>query len=143
MLFFGAISEVIGRKPIMIFSVISVSLLALLQSFITDFNVFLIIRFIQGICLAGLPSIAMAYIGEEVSARSLPAAMGIYISGNAFGGAFGRIFTGIISSIYGYQIGLLSIGIISVIAAIVFSFYYQLHNTLKSNAFQLQNYSKL
>lgn len=122
MLFFGAISEVIGRKPIMIFSVISVSLLALLQSFITDFNVFLIIRFIQGICLAGLPSIAMAYIGEEVSARSLPAAMGIYISGNAFGGAFGRIFTGIISSIYGYQIGLLSIGIISVIAAILFSF---------------------
>ena len=98
----------------MIFSVISVSLLALLQSFITDFNVFLIIRFVQGICLAGLPSIAMAYIGEEVSARSLPA-MGIYISGNAFGGAFGRIFTGIISSIYGYQIGLLSIGIISVI----------------------------
>ncbi|MCG7339175.1 MFS transporter [Staphylococcus sp. ACRSN] len=121
MLFFGAISEVIGRKPIMIFSVISVSLLALVQAFITDFNLFLLIRFIQGICLAGLPSIAMAYIGEEISAGSLPAAMGIYISGNAFGGAFGRIFTGVISSIYGYQAGLLSIGIISVIAAILFS----------------------
>jgi len=122
MLFFGAISEVLGRKPIMVFSVISVSLLALLQPFILDFNTFLIVRLIQGICLAGLPSIAMAYIGEEISPRHLPEAMGIYISGNAFGGAFGRIFTGYISSIYGYQIGLVSIAILSVIAAIIFIF---------------------
>ncbi|WP_436862770.1 MFS transporter [Staphylococcus caeli] len=122
MLFFGAISEVVGRKPIMVFSVISVSLLALLQPFILDFNTFLIVRLIQGICLAGLPSIAMAYIGEEISPRHLPEAMGIYISGNAFGGAFGRIFTGYISSIYGYQIGLISIAILSVIATIIFIF---------------------
>ncbi|SUM72634.1 major facilitator superfamily permease [Staphylococcus saprophyticus] len=122
MLFFGALSEVLGRKPIMIFSVISVSLLALVQPFILDFNTFLIVRLIQGICLAGLPSIAMAYIGEEISSHNLPEAMGIYISGNAFGGAFGRIFTGFISSIYGYQTGLISIGIISVIAAILFTF---------------------
>ncbi|ATH59053.1 MULTISPECIES: MFS transporter [Staphylococcus] len=122
MLFFGAISEVLGRKPIMIFSVLSVSILALIQPFLADFNTFLIVRLIQGICLAGLPSIAMAYIGEEISPHNLPEAMGIYISGNAFGGAFGRIFTGFISSIYGYQVGLITIGIISVIAAIVFTF---------------------
>ncbi|MBO1212366.1 MFS transporter [Staphylococcus nepalensis] len=122
MLFFGAISEVLGRKPIMIFSVLSVSILALIQPFLTDFNTFLIVRLMQGICLAGLPSIAMAYIGEEISPHNLPEAMGIYISGNAFGGAFGRIFTGFISSIYGYQVGLITIGIISVIAAIVFTF---------------------
>ncbi|MGO2205406.1 MAG: MFS transporter [Staphylococcus xylosus] len=120
MLFFGALSEVLGRKSIMIFSVTSVTLLALVQPFVTDFNTFLIIRLIQGVCLAGLPSIAMAYIGEEISPHNLPEAMGIYISGNAFGGAFGRIFTGFISSIYGYQIGLLSIATISVIATIMF-----------------------
>lgn len=120
MLFFGALSEVLGRKSIMIFSVTSVTLLALVQPFVADFNTFLIIRLIQGVCLAGLPSIAMAYIGEEISPHNLPEAMGIYISGNAFGGAFGRIFTGFISSIYGYQIGLLSIATISVIATILF-----------------------
>ncbi|BBK27111.1 MFS transporter [Staphylococcus arlettae] len=120
MLFFGAISEVIGRRSVMYFSVISVTLLALVQPFITDFNMFLIIRLIQGICLAGLPSIAMAYIGEEISAKSLPEAMGIYISGNAFGGAFGRIFTGYITSLYGYQTGLLAIALLSVVAAILF-----------------------
>ncbi|MDH9161615.1 MULTISPECIES: MFS transporter [Staphylococcus] len=139
MLFFGAISEVIGRKPIMVFSVISVSILALVQSFITDFNTFLIIRFIQGICLAGLPSIAMAYIGEEISIKNLPEAMGIYISGNAFGGAFGRIFTGFISSIYGYQVGLLSIGIISVIAALLFTILLPPSNHFEKQRFSIKD----
>ncbi|WP_210143963.1 MFS transporter [Staphylococcus sp. GDX8P47P] len=146
MLFFGALSEVLGRKPIMIFSVISVSLLALVQPFILDFNTFLIVRFIQGICLAGLPSIAMAYIGEEISSHNLPEAMGIYISGNAFGGAFGRIFTGFISSIYGYQTGLISIGIISVIAAILFTFLLPASNHFEKQRFSVKallvSYSK-
>lgn len=136
MLFFGAISEVVGRKPVMIFSVISVSLLAILQPFITDFNAFLAIRLIQGICLAGLPSIAMAYIGEEISPHNLPEAMGIYIGGNAFGGAFGRIFTGYISSIFGYQTGLLSIAVLSVIAAVLFTMLLP-----KSQHFERQKFS--
>ncbi|MDW4268099.1 MFS transporter [Staphylococcus saprophyticus] len=146
MLFFGALSEVLGRKPIMIFSVISVSLLALVQPFILDFNTFLIVRLIQGICLAGLPSIAMAYIGEEISSHNLPEAMGIYISGNAFGGAFGRIFTGFISSIYGYQTGLISIGIISAIAAILFTFLLPASNHFEKQRFSVKallvSYSK-
>lgn len=146
MLFFGALSEVLGRKPIMIFSVISVSLLALMQPFILDFNTFLIVRLIQGICLAGLPSIAMAYIGEEISSHNLPEAMGIYISGNAFGGAFGRIFTGFISSIYGHQTGLISIGIISVIAAILFTFLLPASNHFEKQRFSVKallvSYSK-
>lgn len=146
MLFFGALSEVLGRKPIMIFSVISVSLLALVQPFILDFNTFLIVRLIQGICLAGLPSIAMAYIGEEISSHNLPEAMGIYISGNALGGAFGRIFTGFISSIYGYQTGLISIGIISVIAAILFTFLLPASNHFEKQRFSVKallvSYSK-
>ncbi|MDT3923674.1 MFS transporter [Staphylococcus saprophyticus] len=146
MLFFGALSEVLGRKPIMIFSVISVSLLALVQPFILDFNTFLIVRLIQGICLAGLPSIAMAYIGEEISSHNLPEAMGIYISGNAFGGAFGRIFTGFISSIYGYQTCLISIGIISVIAAILFTFLLPASNHFEKQRFSVKallvSYSK-
>lgn len=122
MLFFGAISEVVGRKPIMFFSVISVSLLAIVQPFIDNFNVFLALRFIQGICLAGLPSIAMAYIGEEISEISLPQAMGTYISGNAFGGAFGRVFTGFIASLFGYKVGMIAVGVISLVAAVLFIF---------------------
>lgn len=121
LMFFGALSEVMGRKPIMIFSVIAVSFLSLLQPFAPNFTLFLIVRFAQGFVLAGLPAIAMAYISEEVHPRSITSAIGLYISGNALGGAFGRIFTGTIAGLYGYQVGLISIAIISCIAAILFS----------------------
>lgn len=74
----------------------------------------------QGVCLAGLPAIAMAFISEEVSPVSQASAIGIYISGNAFGGAFGRIFTNYVSSLYGLENGLLAISILSVIATVLF-----------------------
>ncbi|WP_414049296.1 MFS transporter [Macrococcus animalis] len=123
LIFFGALSEVIGRKSIMIFSVIAVSILSLLQPFASNFTLFLAVRFMQGFVLAGLPAIAMAYISEEVHPRSITSAIGLYISGNALGGAFGRIFTGSIAGLYGYQAGLLSIAILSSIAAILFSLF--------------------
>lgn len=120
MLVYGAISEIIGRRSIMIFSVISVSILASIMPFIHNFDVLVLMRLVQGLCLAGLPAIAMAFISEEVAPPSQAAAIGIYISGNAFGGAFGRIFTNYIASLYGVQNGLLAIAILSIIATILF-----------------------
>lgn len=120
MLVYGALSEVIGRRKIMIFSVISVTLFALVMPFVQNFDVLVFLRLVQGVCLAGLPAIAMAFISEEVSPVSQASAIGIYISGNAFGGAFGRIFTNYISSLYGLENGLLAISILSVIATVLF-----------------------
>lgn len=119
--FFGGLSEGIGRKPIMIFSVIAVSILSLAQPFASNFTLFLVVRLFQGFVLAGLPAIAMAYISEEVHPSSITSAFGLYISGNALGGAFGRIFTGVVAGLYGYQVGLISIAVISCIAAILFT----------------------
>lgn len=86
MLVYGALSEVIGRRKIMMFSVISVSLFALVMPFVHNFDVLVFLRLLQGVCLAGLPAIAMAFSSEEVSPVSQASAIGIYISGNAFGG---------------------------------------------------------
>jgi YNFM family putative membrane transporter len=36
----------------------------------------------------------MAYMSEEIESRSLELAMGLYVSGTAFGGMAGRLLTG-------------------------------------------------
>lgn len=120
LLLFGALSETLGRKKMMVFSVISTSLLACILPFITDFHLFLIIRGCIGFCLAGLPAIAIAYLSEEIEKQSVGLAIGLYISGNALGATFGRVFASTVASTYGEHIALLAVAIVSILAAIFF-----------------------
>lgn len=120
MLFVGSISEVRGRKPIMIFSLLGASILSLLTSMVSDFHVLLLFRMFQGIILAGLPSVAMAYLSEEIEPASLGVAMGLYISGNSVGGMSGRIIIGTLSDNFNWHIALAVIGMLSVLASFLF-----------------------
>lgn len=120
MLIFGSISEVFGRKNIMIISMLSASILCILTAFSPTFSSLIIMRALQGVALAGLPSIAMAYLGEEVHPRSLPGAMGLYISGNALGAVFGRVFAGVSAGLWGWQYALVGVGIVSLVATLIF-----------------------
>ncbi|MGG4444287.1 MFS transporter [Brevibacillus fortis] len=120
MLIFGSLSEVWGRKPIMIFSMLASSVFCILTAFSSNFHVLLVFRTIEGISLAGLPSIAMAYLGEEIESKSLGAAMGLYICGNSIGAVFGRVFSGMMSDYFGWHIAIGGIGLISLAATLIF-----------------------
>ncbi|WP_397536422.1 MFS transporter [Rummeliibacillus pycnus] len=122
MLIVGSLSEAWGRKPIMTFSMIAVAILTLLIAFVPSYHMLLVLRVIQGIVFAGLPAIAMAYLGEEIEPSSLGAAMGLYISGNSIGGLAGRIIMGTVSDYFNWRIGMVTIGIISLLVAIAFYF---------------------
>src|SRR6185312_11849070 len=62
----GAISESRGRKPIMVVSLVSSSLLTFACAFASQWHAFLAIRALAGIAFAGLPAISMAYVAEEM-----------------------------------------------------------------------------
>lgn len=122
MLLFGSLSEVWGRKIVMSFSLISASTLVILTAFVPGFHYLLLFRILQGFVLAGLPAIAMAYIGEEIDPKSLGVAMGLYISGNSIGGMSGRIIIGTLTDFFGWRVALGGIGILSAAASILFWF---------------------
>jgi len=79
----GTLSEAYGRKPIMVFSLLLTSALTVLSALSWSFRGLLFLRLVQGLALAGVTAVAMAYLGEEMSPSSLSGAMGLYISGNA------------------------------------------------------------
>lgn len=122
MLIVGSLSEAWGRKNIMTFSMIAVAILSIAIAFAPSFGTLLTLRIIQGIVFAGLPAIAMAYLGEEIEPASLGLAMGLYISGNSIGGLAGRVIMGSVSDAYNWHIALLTIGILSLILAVAFYF---------------------
>ncbi len=116
----GSLSDVYGRKSIMTISLIASSILSVCTGFASSFHILVAWRILQGITLAGLPAVAMAYLGEEIEAKSLGMAMGLYISGNSIGGMSGRIISGILTDYYNWHIALMGIGIISLLASFIF-----------------------
>ncbi len=120
MLIFGSLSEVWGRKPIMVISMLAASVICIFTAFSPNFHVLLILRTLEGISLAGLPSIAMAFLGEEIEPKSLGTAMGLYICGNSIGAVFGRVFSGLLSDLVSWHAAIGGIGVISLVATLIF-----------------------
>lgn len=111
MLLVGTVSETLGRKPVMVFSLFLTSLLAFTTAFSHTLSSLIVVRLLQGLVLAGLPSVAMAYLSEEIDPPSIGAAMGLYISGNAIGGMSGRIFTATVTDLSSWRTALALIGV--------------------------------
>ncbi|MFD1707168.1 MFS transporter [Siminovitchia sediminis] len=120
LLLFGSLSEAWGRKNIMSFCVIITSLLTVAIAFSPTFEFLLVSRVIQGFAFAGIPSIAMAYLGEEIEGNSVGVAMGLYISGNTVGGLAGRVIMGTMSDLFSWQTGMVFLGAVSLLAGLYF-----------------------
>lgn len=120
LILFGSLSEAWGRKNIMTVSIISSAVLTLILACSPSFESLLILRAVQGFVLAGVPAIAMAYLGEEMEPSSLGAAMGLYISGNSVGGLVGRIFMGTMTDLFTWRIGIILLGILSIVISLYF-----------------------
>lgn len=120
LILFGSLSEAWGRKNIMTVSVIASAVLTLILACSPSFESLLILRAVQGFVLAGVPAIAMAYLGEEMEPSSLGAAMGLYISGNSVGGLVGRIFMGTMTDLFTWRIGIILLGILSIVIGLYF-----------------------
>ncbi len=120
MLFSGLTSDSTGRKPLMVAALILTSILAIATAFSQGLPTLLLIRFAQGAVLAGVPSVAMAYLGEEMDANAIASAMGLYISGNAVGGMSGRVITAVMADYMPWRTAIGIIGCISLLLAIWF-----------------------
>ncbi len=120
LILFGSLSEAWGRKRLMTISIFATSILTIMLAFAPSFETLLLLRVIQGVVFAGIPAIAMAYLGEEVEPTSLGIAMGLYISGNSIGGLFGRVIMGSMTDLFSWQIGMIILGILS----LMLSFYF-------------------
>ncbi len=123
MFFVSALAGAWRRKSIMSLSLIATSCLAILTSFVQNFQVFLIFRLLEGITIACFPSIAMAYLNEEFAPKDLGKVMGYYVAGTATGGLIGRIIVGTLTDLTNWHVSFLLQGIVSLAGSLWFLFY--------------------
>ncbi|AHH94815.1 MFS transporter [Kutzneria viridogrisea] len=116
----SSLSEAWGRIPVMTASLFCSAALQLVVALSPSFPVLLVARGLQGIALAGLPAVAMAYLSEEVHRGSLGFAMGLYVGGNSIGGMGGRVITGLVTDVAGWRWALATVGLVSLGCAVLF-----------------------
>ena len=86
----SALSERWGRARVLLLSVGLAAVLGLLLPLSPNYQVLLTIRALQGIAIAGMPAVAMAYLADEIHPGALAGAVGTFIAGNGLGGLAGR-----------------------------------------------------
>lgn len=99
----GFFSDRNGRRSYIVYSLLGSAILFFIIPLTDSFTVFLILRFIQGFALAGVPAAALAYISEEIDRKNVAYATALYISSNALGGMLGRVLSGFLTDTFSWQ----------------------------------------
>lgn len=142
LILFGSLSEAWGRKNLMTISIFATSILTVVLAFSPSFELLLLLRVVQGFAFAGVPAIAMAYLGEEIEPSSLGMAMGLYISGNSVGGLAGRIIMGTMTDLFNWQIGMLFLGLLSLVISLYFVWALPISKHFEPKPLQFKSLSK-
>jgi len=108
--FFGALTERLARKRVIVLSLIGVSAPTLLAATSTSLGQFIFWRFLQGIMVPGIIAVVITYIGEEWPPEQVALIMSFYVSGTVLGGFLGRITSGILADRFGWQTGFVVLG---------------------------------
>jgi predicted MFS family arabinose efflux permease len=117
--FAGAISDILGRKRLIVSAAFGVVVPTLLVAFSASLDALLVWRFLQGLLLPFIFAVTVAYIGEECEGPAAIRAAGTYASGSIVGGFSGRFVTGIAADLGGWRFGFMVIAALTAIGAAV------------------------
>jgi MFS transporter, YNFM family, putative membrane transport protein len=114
---FGALTERLARKRVIVVSILGVSVPTLLAATSTSLAQLIFWRFLQGIMVPGIIAVVVTYIGEEWPPDRIALIMSFYVSGTALGGFVGRVSAGILADHFTWRASFLALGIASLAGA--------------------------
>ncbi|MEU5691512.1 MFS transporter [Actinosynnema sp. NPDC020468] len=91
----ASLANRVGRRNVIVCSVLAASVLGLLLPLAPTFEVLLVGRVFQGLATAGVPAVAMAFLVDQLGGAAVGAAVGALIAGNTAGGMVGRLLSGV------------------------------------------------
>ena len=115
--FFGALTERLPRKRVIVASLVGVTVPTLLAATAHTIGQLIFWRFLQGLTLPGIYAVVVTYIGEEWPPEQMALIMSFYVSGTALGGFLGRLTTGILADAFNWRVSFLTIGVFSLAGA--------------------------
>jgi predicted MFS family arabinose efflux permease len=80
------------------------------------------LRFVQGLLLPPIFTVAVAYVGDEWPPADVPRVAGLFISGSSVGGFTGRFITGVVADLAGWRASFAVIALLTLSAGLIVAF---------------------
>lgn len=109
-----------GRRRAMLVAVVGATILGLVSAWMPTLELVLLVRLLQGVFLAGVPALAMAYLNDEVETRAAIVAAGWFVGGTTVGGLTGRLVATPVAEQTSWRVGLTVVSVIGAVAALAF-----------------------
>jgi YNFM family putative membrane transporter len=116
----GLLAQRFGPKPVMLSAIVLGALCSLSCAVAPTYAWLIALRALLGLCLAGLPAVASAWLAEELDAKALGQAVGLIIAGNAAGGMSSRLVCGLLADWVGWRVAFAGLGALGAFAAFEF-----------------------
>ncbi len=117
--FTGALADVLGRKRLITvaaFAVVVPTLIMILASTVTQLVFW---RFVQGLLLPPIFTVAVAYVGDEWPPAEVPRVAGLFVSGCSIGGFCGRFVTGAVADLLSWRASFVAVALMTLAGAII------------------------
>jgi MFS transporter, YNFM family, putative membrane transport protein len=114
---FGALTERMARKRVIVASLIGISIPTLLAATSGSLAQLIFWRFLEGVTLPGIVAVVVTYIGEEWPSHRVALIMSFYVSGTALGGFAGRITSGLLAEAFNWRVSFLVLGVVTLLGA--------------------------
>jgi MFS family permease len=121
MIYLGALSDKIGRKPLIVAALFAYPLRLFLYTIVSDPNLILPIQLLNGLTFGVLYVASVAFV-SDIAPESRGTALGLYNSASSGGSAAGSTLAGVISDSYGLVGMYLFMTAFSFIPALLFAF---------------------
>ncbi len=117
--FTGALADVLGRKRLITAAAFAVVVPTLIMTFASSVPQLVILRFVQGLLLPPIFTVAVAYVGDEWPSADVPRVAGLFISGSSVGGFCGRFFTGVIADLVGWRASFAAVALLTLAGGLI------------------------
>jgi predicted MFS family arabinose efflux permease len=114
---FGALTERMSRKRVIVISAVAAALPTLLAATSPGLHTLILWRFLQGLALPGIFATVITYIGEEWERHSVALMMSLYVSATALGGFLGRFLSGLVADTLGWRWSFVLLGGLALLGA--------------------------
>jgi MFS transporter, YNFM family, putative membrane transport protein len=117
--FTGALADVLGRKRLIAAAGFAIVVPTLIMALAWTVPQLVVLRFVQGLLLPPIFTVAVAYVGDEWPSTEVARVAGLFVAGCSVGGFCGRFASGLIADLFGWRASFAAVALMTLAGAMV------------------------